>query len=150
MGVLHSPESAFGKELWKWDHSVNERHPSTGEAGKRPVGFQEYPKMLYRAERTDGPPKIVDQMIVRSEDEQRRFESRDFHASQQAAIDAVLAAELVMARAHAERNFSERRMSEKAQAEVSRAEAEAGDMLGEIPEQPRKPRGRPKKSVSLD
>lgn len=142
MSVVHTPESPYGRELWKWDHTVNERNPVTGEPGKRPVGFQEYPKMLYQAERVSAKVTPTVLHVAHDADEERRMASRGFRASQQAALDAFHATELDLGKAHANRNFHEQRMTPQAQDEARAVETAAGEMLGEIPEVPKKRRGR--------
>lgn len=49
MSIVISPDSRYAKELWKWDHRIDEIHPETGEHGMRPSTFMEYPRMLYKA-----------------------------------------------------------------------------------------------------
>lgn len=49
MPVVISPDSKYGKELWRWDHRVDEIHPDTSEHGMRPSSFQAFPQMVYKA-----------------------------------------------------------------------------------------------------
>lgn len=145
MAILISQDSEYGKEAWKWEHTTADRHPSDPSIrGMRPVSFQPYPAMLYRA--TKKNPWTFEEHVVGNEDEQRNMESRGFVAGgQQAAAEAYDRAQQQVAVAAAERNYTDRRMGEKALAERDAAEAGSSRHLGEIPETPVKRRGRPKK-----
>ncbi len=138
MAVFYAPETAHAKEMWKWDHLITETHPHDGSIrGMRPVGYQEFPKMLYRAGRVnDGPIGIQEHHTVTSEVEQRNMESRGFHARQEDALAAVRAAQVEAATLAAERHFAERRMSEAARAEVAAHEDETDEHVASIPERP--------------
>jgi hypothetical protein len=57
MPMVITPDSALGRELWKWDHTIAEVHPADEDKpsheqlrGVRPTSFQEFPQMLYKAE----------------------------------------------------------------------------------------------------
>jgi len=142
MAILISSESEYGKELWKWEHTqaeTMENHPEV--RGMRPVGFQPYPAMMYKA--TQQNPWRFEQHVVNSELEQRNMESRGFYAGgQQVAADAFKASEQALAVAAAERNYQDRNMGEKARAESDRAEQASSVHLGEIPRTPVKKRVR--------
>lgn len=56
MPMVITPDSALGRELWKWDHTTREIHPSDEDKpsheqlrGMRPTEWQEFPQMLYIA-----------------------------------------------------------------------------------------------------
>lgn len=56
MPMVITPDSALGRELWKWDHTTREIHPSDEDKpsheqlhGMRPTEWQEFPQMLYKA-----------------------------------------------------------------------------------------------------
>lgn len=48
MSLMISPESALGKELATWNRPKNQRDED-GRPGMRAVGYEEFPRMLYRA-----------------------------------------------------------------------------------------------------
>lgn len=140
MGVVHVPDSAYAKEMCKW----NAHHSEFGPPG-RPYTFQPYPARMYKAARLpDGTRAIVEAQDAGNADEQRRLETRGFVAGGQgAALEALDAQEREYAQLAAERNFEVRRMSEGARSEVAQAEDEAGARhLPVIPERPKRRRGR--------
>jgi hypothetical protein len=53
LAVVVTPESALGKELWRWDHTTRETNPhDPAITGMRPATFQAFPKMIYKAVKT--------------------------------------------------------------------------------------------------
>jgi hypothetical protein len=57
MPMVITPDSALGRELWKWDHRMDEVHPADEDKpsheqlrGVRPTQFQPFPQMLYKAQ----------------------------------------------------------------------------------------------------
>src|SRR5205809_786817 len=57
MPMVITDDSALGRELWKWNHTAREIHPSDEDKpaheqlhGLRPCEFQPFPQMLYRAQ----------------------------------------------------------------------------------------------------
>lgn len=61
MGVVYSDDSEYGREMWRWNHTVRETHPADEDKpealrlhGMRPATLQEYPKMLYKAFAVNG------------------------------------------------------------------------------------------------
>jgi len=135
-----SPQSAYGQEMAKWN---------------KPYTHQPFPKMLYRA-KMDGsritlkdPSGEIAQgctLVVDSEAELRRAKDEGWREGPSEAIEFQLSLQKAVSNAAAERNFEDRNMSEKAKAESAAAEADADGHLGEIPEQPRRRRGRPRKN----
>lgn len=53
MPIVISPDSKYGREIWKWDHRTDEIHPETGEHGMRPASFMDFPKMVYKAHKRE-------------------------------------------------------------------------------------------------
>lgn len=142
MSMVVTPDTPYGKELWKWDHLESETHPSDSSIrGMRPATFKSHPAMMYRM--TQKNPWKWDSEIAADENAQRNLESRGFVAGGlAAAAEAFDVHEKAMAVAAAERNYADRHISEKARAEVNAAEQASSQHLGEIPAQPIKRRGR--------
>ena len=139
MPVEHGSQSNYAKEMRRWN-----AYPSEfGPAGK-PYVFQEFPKMVYRAERVDGQIKIVETRQVHSDDGESIERGKGFRASQQEALDLIGKEQTEHGRLAAEREWEIQhgRLSEKAVEEVRAVEAEAGAVhVPVIPEGPKK-RGR--------
>lgn len=140
MSMVVTPDTPYGKELWKWDHLESETHPSDPTIrGMRPASFKAYPAMMYRV--TQKNPYKWESESAADENAQRNLESRGFVAGGlQAAADAFDKSMADLARAAAERNFADRNMSEKARDEVNAAEQASSQHLGEIPAKPIKKR----------
>jgi len=154
--VHYTPESAMGQELSKWeirDRNAHNLPPAEygrpDGAGKYPYMYQEYPKMLYKADRTTGKPHIVANRTVENEGQERIANGEGFVEGQDKAIALFLEHEQRDAVLAGNRAFHETKMSEKAQAEATVAEVEAGVRhLPSVPETPIKKRGRkPKETV---
>jgi len=139
--ILHSPDSEYAKEMVKWESQASVLGP-----GLRPYVYHEYPKRLYKAGRTPtGVPAILDAIEVGSAVQEANLRSRGFHPGQDVALAALHAADQEAAVLAANRAFTDRRMSPQAQAEADAIDRMTSDHLAVIPEQPKKPRGRPKK-----
>ena len=106
------------------------------QGGVYPFIPSEFPKMLYKAARADGGPRISEQLIVHSEQEESNALSRGWSIGQEAAIEAVTAQDREFAKLAAERSFEARRMSPKAQAEIAAHEEASSTHLPTIPETP--------------
>ena len=146
MPVEYGSESNYAKESRKWEAN----HSKFGAPG-RPYAFQEYPKMMSRAEFVDGKGiQIVEERRVNDETEERNLLSRDFHFGHDKAFEAAQKMQTEHGILAAERNYDVRkgRLSEPAAREVREAEAAHGARhLSEVPEKPIKKRGRPAKVV---
>lgn len=141
MGVVLPPETAYAKEMAKW-----EAYPSKFGPGQRPYTYREFPKRLYLAGRpTTNKIEIIDAQTARDEQEEQNLLSRGFHFGQDKAIAAIEHEQAVHGALAAERNFEIKhgRISEKAAAEVRAAEAEHPGHLPEVPVTPIRKRGRP-------
>jgi hypothetical protein len=170
LGIQHGQQSAYVQERRKWetqpvmidaqwiapqmiDGQMREGfmdgtyiQPLPHEqGGKFPYRYQEFPKMLYKAERADGGPRIAEQLIVHSEIEESGAVRRGFVAGQDEAVAAIKAQDREFAKLAAERNHDVRRMSDKAKAEVEAHDDASSIHLPTIPETPIKKRGRPVK-----
>ncbi len=136
MPVEYGRDSNYAKEMRQWEASNSE----FGPAG-RPYTFLDYPKMLYKAERTaEKGVVITESKVVHDSDEQRNMESRGFHFGQDAAIQAITVDEQRLhgtLAAEREWEIQHGRISEKATAEVRAHEADHGARhLPMIPETP--------------
>src|SRR5262245_22357671 len=125
MGVAHTVDSPYAKEMARW----NAHHTEHGAPG-RPYEFRDYPTQMYQAWRNPASGKIEIKESMRAEDEVMRqnLESRGFvHGGQQAAIEEWERRELIDATAAAERNYdvAHGKHGEKAQAEIAVAESAA-------------------------
>ena len=155
-GIHYSPASEHSMEMARWETKPKADGSVTQEmidemrrAGLHHGTFEyrEFPKMLYKAEQTPQGIKLIANVTVGSEQEQRNFESRGYRTRQEDALGVVETANTAVATAAAERAFSDRRMSSKAQAEAETLDQSTARHLGEIPRKPVKPRGRPRKPV---
>lgn len=147
MGLIITPDSAYGREQWRWEHSQAEsitvgNHTVRGE---RAVGYQPYPAMFYLV--TQKNPWAYEQAIAHDEHEARNLQSRGFVAGGvQAACAAFDAEQQEHAVLAAARNWEDRNLSEKARAEVDAAEQASARHLPAIPETPiKRSPGRPRK-----
>lgn len=152
MGLLISPDTPYGKEMWKWDHMEHERHPSDPNIhGMRPSSFRAYPAMLYQA--TQKNPWQFERKEVADEVAERLAIGQGFVSGGQGEAARVFdERQQGLALAAAERNFADRHMGEKARDESSAAEQASSTHLGEIPRTPiRKgwPKGKPRKPKAI-
>lgn len=146
MSVLISPDTPYGKELWRWEHRVGETHP-TDPSIKGMSNPGPYPARMYKA--VEKNPWKFEAETAADEAAQRNLESRGFVAGgPQAAADAYdrLVQDAAMAAAH--RNYEDRNVSERARAEINQAEQASSRHLGEIPAKPIRRRGPGRKAVS--
>lgn len=131
----------------------HEAFPTEFGRGERPYVYREFPKRLYKAVRSETQAGLTyEGMTVHDEHEQRNLQSRGFCLSQTDALAALEREQTEHGKLAAERNWEIQhgRISERAGAEVRRAEAEYGARhLPEVPAQPVKRRGRPKKVESV-
>lgn len=138
MAIHYAPESAIAKELWKWDHTIGETHPLDDKVrGMRPIGHQEYPKMLVKVARSDmgGQIEITEELIAHDSLDESNKRSRGWLPVQEAA-DELVASEREIAVLAANRAHHELRMSDAARAEAQAYEAEADGHVPVIPETP--------------
>lgn len=140
MSMLIAPDTPYGRELWRWDHTVGTTHPTDPKI-KGMSNPGPYPAMLYKA--TQKNPWKFEHETVRDEHEQRNLESRGFIAGgPQAAADAYDQVMVDLATAAAHRNYEDRNMSERAKAHSDAVEQSSSRHLGEIPAEPIKRRKR--------
>lgn len=151
MSVLIAPDTPYGKELWKWEHTQGETHPSDPSIrGMRPATRQAYPAMLYKALQKN--PWKLDSVTVKDEREQADMERQGYvGGGPQAAADAYDSHQQAMALAAAHRNYEDRNMSAAAKAESNAVEEASARHVGEIPRTPipaHRKRGRKPKAVA--
>ena len=146
MPVEHGTASRYAQEMRRW----NAHHSEFGPPGK-PYVFQEWPKLVYRAERVDGQIKIVETRKVGDEDEELKANGLGFRFSQQDALDLISKEQTVHGRLAAEREWEIRhgRLSDNAVEEVRAVEEAAGAVhVPVIPEGPKKRGRKPRVTVS--
>lgn len=133
MPVMHTPESAYAKEMVKW-----EANWSPYGAPGRPFQHHDYPAMMYKAGRVnDGPIGIIDHETAADENARASLESRGFVAGGPgAAVAAYEKQQFAYAELAAARNYEDKGMGEKAKAESQAAEARISEHLPGIPETP--------------
>lgn len=184
MGVVISPDSELGKELRRWDTPRN--RPVLDQNGDQirgvdgvvlmgmgPVGYEEYPKMLYKAQTHNGKafvsmaaphpmhyndPKEFErqslwaegftrscQRIVTTELEERHAKNQGWCVTQGDAMDLYESEQQSFAQAAAEAAHTAQRMSEQARAEFKSAGAETHEHVTDVVGASKKTRGRPRK-----
>lgn len=170
-GIVIIPGSNLQKENEKWEQFPGKWGSNPGN----PYRYQPFPKMLYRADKFQGvvvcmaaPPDPMEyanpgeytrkeeqarrfnescQKIVKSEAEMAVAMESGWRETPEDAVAWVKARDAAHMERAANRAYTDRNLSEKAQAEVAKAiEAADGDPLAEVPEQPKRRRGRPRKN----
>lgn len=168
MGVVHNPGGAYAKELARWNTPKR-------FGGEGPNGFEEFPKMLYKAQvRANGQavclaPAVSPygwrdaaeydracleaeqftrtcQLIVQNGDEQDRARSQGWANSPTDAMKVYQASLDALSTAAAEERHRVARMGEVAQREFDAADAATHAHIADVPAPVRRP-GRPKKAV---
>jgi hypothetical protein len=99
-----------------------------------PYRYEPYPKAMYRQTQ---PGEECDTRVVKSDSEHTALGS-DWFESPADAKEHFEQLEAEIAAAAAERNYQDRLMSVKAVGEALRADRLTDQMLGEIPEQPKR------------
>ncbi len=184
MGIVISPDSELGKELRRWDTPRNRPiEDANGDPmrdisgalimGMGAVGYEEYPKMLYKAQIHNGKPFVsmaaphpmhytdpkeferqslwADgftrscQRTVRSEQEERAARNQGWCLTQGEALDLYDKEQQSFAQIAAEAAHTAQRMSEKARAEFKSAGDETHEHVTDVVGASKKTRGRPRK-----
>lgn len=167
MAVVHNPEGTYAREMNAWNTAKR-------FGGHGANGFEEYPRMLYRAQiRANGKASCMAdapssygwrdaaeydracleaeaftrscQLIVQSADEQDRAAANGWCVSPQAAMAAHEAALVALGRAAAEEAYRVARMGEQARAEFDAADRATHEHIADVAPPKRRP-GRPKTS----
>ena len=140
MAILISPDSVDGKELARWITPRNQM--VHGLPGFKNVGYEEYPKCLYKAGRpTKANVEISGSLTVHDESQERVALGQGWSRTQEDAIQRYHDHDREMATLAANRAYQERTMSEKAQAEAAAFESETIQHVAEIPRTPVRRRG---------
>lgn len=175
---MKNPEQL--KEYWKWEqrpsaityamhgidpsYSINGGNFAQGGTKESPVPYtaQEYPRMVYRAERRpNGDIVSFDPVdpesqkwsdmqrerwnenhckLVNNDSELEKAEAQGWRKTQVEAMEVLKAKDREESREAAERAYRDRNMSEAAQREAALAEASSHRHLAEIPEKPKAPK----------
>lgn len=143
------------------------------DGGFNANGFEEYPKMLYKAREhplshkfyvaleadelsLDRTRVIVDaqafnrscQMEVKDKEMEERAIREGWSKSQLEALHRHEVDILKLAKEAAHRNYDDRNLSEQAKVEAQRVEDSTPGQVAEVPEAPRRRRGRPPKKIA--
>ena len=137
MAIWIAPDSAEGVERAKWERPKNQM--ADGVHGMNRVGYEEFPKCLYKAGRPKmGGVEVTESTTVRSEQEERLALGQGWARTQEDAIQLVHDQHTELATLAANRAYHEQRMSEPAQREAADREA-AMDTVQHVPELPAVP-----------
>lgn len=174
-GIAIIPGSNYAKEMAKFEQFDSKF--TAGSRPGNPYVYRPFPKMLYRAQHHNGvaicmgaPPRPDDfanpneyeracrqaeqvtrdcQKIVNNELEMSRAMEDGWREDPAKAVEYLRNRDKERSTVTAHRNYEDRNMSEPAKREIAAAiEAVGGDHIPEIPEQPKKRRGRPPKNAA--
>jgi hypothetical protein len=179
MPMLITPDSAWGKELTRWNTPRNQFVRTTDDQialdvngqpmkGMNAIGYEPYPKMLYKAQvlpngkasvgQTPPHPMYMEpaeyerqclfletfnrscQKVVHSEAEDLLAQGQGWRASQPDALALYEQQQQELAQAAAEATHAAQRMSAKAQAEFAIAEDATHVHVADVPAPRRRPR----------
>lgn len=159
MGIVLNPESAYAKELARWNTPRNQfvKNPdgtSSDVRGMGAIGIEPFPRMVYKAHKRengkvmcgDNPMMYRDerlqleaeafsrscQLIVRSEGEYARALSDGWRDTPNAALEHYEALEHEIFTAAAEAAHAASRMSEKARAEFDAADKTTHEQVTDV------------------
>lgn len=140
-------KSPMDVELERWSVPRSQIVPGSqtsespdGVRGVRIEEHLEFPRMLYRGH-TSGPD--VDIRVVRSRDEQARFEREGWATTSTAAVQQRDALAEAVGQAAAEAAFGAQRMSAKAREEYAQAEATDEGHVTDVKRKPGRPKRQP-------
>ena len=163
MAIIHNPDSEHSRETERWDMPQNQKNRD-GKWGFGPIGYEDFPKMMYRAQPNangkimcgDPLAAIGDaigeafsrscQTIVQNQEESERMIKRGWYDTPDLALSGYERDQKSLADIAAMRHFSDQKMSALAQAEASVIDNATSEHVPSIPA-PRKKRGRPRKRV---
>lgn len=142
MGIQRSQEDQWTKEMAKHESRpvlVNGTYIEPvpfANGGKGGAPFQEYPKMLYKAESANGGPRIAATMLAHDEWGERTLLGQGWAITQEAALATVEAQQREFARLAANRAHNDKWMSEAAKAEANAVDEATMEHMPAIPETP--------------
>ena len=158
MGIVYNPDSAYAREMDRWNAPKR-------EGGFNVNGFEPFPMMVYKAFARDngkvecGDPRTAAgeaqaetfarkcQLTVRDQDELDKAYRAGWSETPDEAIVRYETDQVTVAAATAERHFSDQRLGASAQAEAAAADEATHEQVPDVPV--RRKRGRPtKKAVS--
>lgn len=140
------PGAEYPKMLYKAQQTRSGKYEVSQQAPER-FGFrsdQEWDHACQSAERFTASC----QMVVNTEAEHDRARADGWREDPSLAMEHRAAIEKEISNAAHERNVRDRNMGELAKAESARVEAETFGHVGDIPMQPIRKRGRPKKAAA--
>jgi hypothetical protein len=158
MGIVYNPDSAYAREMDRWNAPKR-------EGGFNANGFTPFPAMVYKAFAREngkvacGDPRTAAgeaqaetfarkcQLTVRDQDELDKAYRAGWSETPDEAIVRYETDQVTVAAATAERHFSDQRLGASAQAEAAAADEATHEQVPDVPV--RRKRGRPtKKAVS--
>jgi hypothetical protein len=163
MAIIYNPDSEYSRELERWNTPKNQK-TSDGKPGFGPIGYEDFPKMMYRAQSNEngkvmcGDPlaAVGDpigeafsrscQIIVNDQSEADRMSKKGWYESPDLAIAGYEHDQTSMADIAAMRHFSDQKMGPLAQAEAKAIDDSTHVHVPSIPA-PRKKRRSPRKRV---
>jgi hypothetical protein len=163
MAIIYNPDSQYSKMAERWNIPRNQKN-SDGDSGFGPIGHQDFPKMMYRAQ-PNASGKIMCghplaavgdaageafsrscQTIVQDQEESERMIKRGWYDTPDLALSGYEQDQKSLAEIAAMRHFSDQKMSSLAQEEARVVDNATSEHVPSIPA-PRKKRGRPRKRV---
>ena len=142
MGVLRSQEDGWTKEMAKFEQrdvivggTLVQAIPYA-DGGKKDMPFQEFPKMLYRAESAMGGPRISGFKTVKDSGDEALALGQGWCLRQEDALADVGRRDLELATLAANRAHQDRWMSDRAKAEAASVDESTTAHLAEIPMTP--------------
>ena len=157
MPVIHNPDSAYSREMTRWDLPKR-------EGGFNTNGFAPFPAMVYKAFARDngkvecGDPRTAMgeaqaetfarkcQLTVRNQDELDKALKAGWAETPDDALTRYETDKVAIATATAERHFSDQRLGALAKAEAASADAATHEQVPDVPV--RRQRGRPTRKVT--
>ena len=155
MAIVHNPESDYSRENARWDTPKR-------DGGFRADGFEEYPKMVFKAfERDNGKVMCGDpsatvgdadgeafsrscQLVVRNDEEHSRALLQGWSLGPDKAVEKYEHDMRSIAEVTAQRHFAEQGSGDLAKAEAKQADDATHRQVPEVPE--KRKRGRPRKT----
>ena len=162
MGVVHNPESEHMKEVAKWNTPKR-------LGGEGPNGYEEFPKMMFRAQRWPDSGKVMCghpgvavgepasvtfsnscQRVVNNGDEYAQSKRAGWFEHPDEASAGFEVEQRDIARATAEAKYGARKMSELAEREFDVAQHESEDHVPDLPVPARTPADKARAKAAAD
>ena len=158
MAIVHNPDTDFSRELERWNTPIRQN-------GFNANGFEEYPRMLFKAFQRDngkvmcGDPSAAVgdamgeafsrscQLIVKNHDEYDRAIEQGWAEGPDKAVEKFELEMRSVAEVTAKRHFADQSLGDLAKAEAKQADDATHEQVPAVPVTPvRRKRGRPNKS----